>query len=152
LPRDACAAELARLEWTIVEVTHAAEGVGLPASLLAHFDPKRFARVRFDRSPAPALIEQHYPVHEYYAACLSRRDRALSEARRNVVLVRRRGATVVREELERPRAELLRALLAGDTVASALQRAADSGMAMAGAYAAIRRFLAHGCFADLRPG
>jgi hypothetical protein len=101
-------------------------------------------------SPALALLEQHYPGHEYYAACRRRHARALPEARRNMVLVRRRGATVVREELERPRGELLRALLARD-IASALQRAADSGMATAGVHGHPALSRAR-LFADLRPG
>jgi hypothetical protein len=150
LREAACLADLARLEWAVVKVTHAAEASPLPANALAELSLAEFSRARFEPNPALQLLEQAYPVNAYYAAFLGHRVAKLPSASKTFTVVRRRNGSVLCEELERTRAELLRALLVGKPIASALELGADSGMSEADVSAAFRQFTAHAYFAGLR--
>ncbi|MET0388536.1 MAG: DNA-binding domain-containing protein [Polyangiales bacterium] len=160
LPQAACAAELAQLEWAIVEVIHAAQGQAISGAALATLTEAGFGEVRFEPSPALRLLEQYHDVNTYYASF--RQHVAAGEPapptspqpwaaeRHGFTLVRRRGATVTREVLEPQRAVLLQALLAQQPVAAALDLAAHSGMTAESVSAAFEHFLAQGCFVAIR--
>lgn len=150
LREAACLADLARLEWAVVKVTHAAEASPLPANALAELSLVEWRRARFEPNPALQLLEQSYPVNAYYAAFLAHRPAKLPSAAKTFSVVRRRNGSVLCEELERTRAELLRALLVGKPIASALELGADNGMSEADVSAAFQQFTAHAYFAGLR--
>jgi len=146
------AAELARLEWAIVEVIHAPTREPLSAQHFARLTPERFGRVALTPSPALRLLALEYPANAFYTAF--RRNEAqpeLSRAAPSHTLVQRRGMHVQREDLDAPRARLLERLLSGTPVAVALGAAvaADSGMSAEHVNAAFASFFEAGLFIGL---
>jgi hypothetical protein len=128
LPHNAACAELAELEWAIVVVIHAAQGSALPMAVLANLTPEQFGHSRFQACPALRLVEHAFAVNQYYSAYRRDLPAELAAPQPGFTLVLRRGASVTREALERPHGLILRALLAGKSVAEALEAAADSGI------------------------
>lgn len=149
LPQAECCAELARLEWAIVEVIHAADGCALGPDALSSLSPEHFGSARFEPSPAARLLELQFPVNGYYSAFRQHQAGALPAAESCQTLVRRRAATVSREDLAAPRAKLLAALLDRQPVAAALESAAQSGMAPEQVGQAFQHFLSLGLFVGL---
>ncbi len=59
-------ADLARLEWAILEAFDAAEAEPLEAGALAGVPPERWAELRFDLAPSLQLLAVGWPVHEIW--------------------------------------------------------------------------------------
>jgi len=123
LPNAACWAELARLEWAIVEVIHAADSERLPATAFTHLTPAQFGAARLEGARALRLLEQRYAVDDYYTAFRqSNASQPIPEAH-TFTLVQRRALTVQRHRLSQLPALILRELLAAKPVAEALDAA-----------------------------
>jgi hypothetical protein len=119
-PFAACASELARLEWAVVEAIHADAGAVLdPATLLALAEPD-WARARLVPSPALRVLHAAYPVLRHHRAFLEGLSPSLPDLEPSVVAVCRRGDDVWRLDVARPFAALLADLIAGVPLARAL--------------------------------
>jgi hypothetical protein len=144
-------AELARLEWAIVEVIHADDGAAIELTTLAALSPDAWGRVALTPSPALRLLETRYPINAYYQAFREQTAATLPAAQRAFTLVRRRGPQVIREPLTQHSSELLGRLLRGDAVGRALESAAESGMTPEQVGACFEHWIGSGCFVAMRP-
>ncbi|HEX7477758.1 MAG TPA: hypothetical protein VF331_08120 [Polyangiales bacterium] len=146
---DAFAQDLARLEWAIVSVIHAADPPPLTLAALATLAPHEFARQRLVARPALQLLQLRYPVNAYYYDFWHDRAPAISEPAPSSVLVQRSGQTVYRRELPSAAAALLASLISGTPVASAL--AADGGADPDAIGEWFREWVGSGLFSGLAP-
>jgi hypothetical protein len=136
------AAELARLEWALVEAIHAEEGRRLDIGALARLGPEEWSRARLIPSPALRMLAFEYPVGEFYQRFVDRDD-ALEAPPGGVPLpllewsalaVCRRDEVVWRLTLRASLAGLLERLMAGAPLLAALDElgsSADAGGATA---------------------
>lgn len=114
-------AELARLEWALVEVVHAETHARLEPAALARVAPDEWRRVRFAVNPALRLLDFAYPVSRVYQAFRDEREPELPACANTSTVVHRTGLAVHRLELEPAMRALLGELVAGKTLASALE-------------------------------
>jgi hypothetical protein len=120
-PLAARASELARLEWAIVEAVHADASVVLDAAALGGMGADDWSRARLVPSPALRVLSTAYPVHRYYRAFLAGENPSLPEFEPTTVAISRRGDDVWRIGIDPRFAPLLRQLVAGLPLASALE-------------------------------
>ncbi|HEU4406146.1 MAG TPA: DNA-binding domain-containing protein [Polyangiaceae bacterium] len=159
-PWAAFAAELAELEWALVEVLHAPAPPPWPIEALAALPPEAWAGARLRPSPALRLLRFRYPVDAFLQAFREGREPALPGAATSATAVYRQGPRLWRQAMTPPMAELLGALVAGRTLGealAALEQALAAGGAPADAGGAImqwfRGWVAAGFFAGLEaPG
>ena len=121
-------AELAQLEWAVVEVIHAHDGEPISLSTLGALSPQLWAERALTASPALRLLETHYPVNAYYQAFREHLAPAVPAADLSFTVVRRRGARVVREPQTPQAGQLLQRLLSSQPIGRALEVAAAGGM------------------------
>ena len=113
-------ADLARLEWALVEVIHADAQPALDPTRLARVTADEWPRLRLVPSPALRLIRCSYPVHRYYRAFVEEEAAAPVQRGPGGVAVCRQGDDVWRFGLEPAAVELLGQLCAGSPLGSAL--------------------------------
>ena len=146
---NAVAADLARLEWAIVEVIHAPAPAPLTLTTLALLDPRAFAQSRLVATPALRLLSLSHPVSAYYHAFRHEQAPVLPGATPSCVLVQRSGIQVFRRELPSTEAKVLRSLLDGVSVGSAL--AADGGSEPEAVSEWFQNWIGAGLFTALLP-
>lgn len=122
----AFAADLATLEWAIVEVIHAPGAAPLTPERLAEVPAAAWAGARLEATPAFRLVRAAYPVNRFFQAFRDGEDLAVPAASPSTTAVYRSGPTVWRMDLTAPMAMLLERLVAGDALESALNRAATA--------------------------
>ncbi len=122
------AAELAALEWALVEAIHESEGQRLDGAALAQLSPEQWAHARLVPSPTLRLLDTQYPVGSYYQAYREGRARAeqVPALERSALAVCRRGLDVWRVRIELQLLPLLVALSAGTPLLAALESAASA--------------------------
>jgi hypothetical protein len=119
-------ADLAILEWAIVEVIHAASKPPLTPEGLSDVPPDAWGDLRLEATPAFRLLRFAHPVNEYFQAF---RDRGDGESPRipaaapSATVVYRSGSTMWRMDLTEPMAQVLSALVAGEPLGEALGHA-----------------------------
>lgn len=118
------AADLARLEWALVEIVHEPVGQSLPQNALSHVTPDKLASARLVPSPALRVLLCDYPVNAYYRAFREELRPALPERAATGVAVYRSGLTLWRVDLEPRAAALLADLASGRSLEQALIAAA----------------------------
>lgn len=121
-------AELAELEWAMVEVIHAETCRGLEPAQIADLEakPERWPQVRFAASEAVRLLHFEYATHAFYQACMT--EALPSLPLRGVfptptaaaVLVYRQGAKVWRMPLSSVMVRILKPLLNGEALGETL--------------------------------
>jgi hypothetical protein len=116
-------ADLAALEWAIVEVIHAASADPLTMTGLGEIPASRWADARLVATPAFRLLRAEYPVNRYFQAFREGKDPAAPEPEASAVVVYRSGPTIWRMDLSEAAFELLHALTSGQTLAASLQGA-----------------------------
>ncbi len=116
-------ADLTALEWAIVEVIHAAGEPPLTLEGLGDLPPTGWADLRLRPTPAFRLLRFDHPVNEYFQAIRDGEALATPQAAPSAAVVYRAGATVWRMDLTEPMARALSALVAGETLATALTSA-----------------------------
>jgi hypothetical protein len=114
------AAELARLEWALVEVIHAPAAQGLAPDTLAKITPDRWQTARLIPSPSLRLLTFDYPANEYLQAFLEDAAPELPERRASATAVFRQGLSLQRMDLEPEAAMLLEDLVLGCPLDSAI--------------------------------
>jgi hypothetical protein len=119
--------DLARLERCYSEVF---DGPGaerltlLGPSDVRDLAPEVWVRARLATVPCLRLLSLRYPVHEYATAVREKRDPELPDPQPTWLAVSRINYVVRRWTLTRVQFELLDALILGETVGSAIERAA----------------------------
>jgi hypothetical protein len=119
------AADLARLEWAIVEAIHAPASPALTLDRLGHLTPDQWPSARLVPAASAVVLRFAYPVNAYYAAFRSGPGEAPSipDAVPTAVLVHRPRWAVLRTDLSDPMARLLHALAGGAPLGEALAAA-----------------------------
>lgn len=113
-------AELARLEWALVEAVHAELTRPLTPEVLEGLSPDLFARARFIPGATLRLLHFKYPVNDYYNAFRQELAPGIPECSASCVAVYRRDFTLWRRDLNPPAALLLEALCSGETLGRAV--------------------------------
>jgi hypothetical protein len=120
-PHATLLAELAALEWAVVEVLHAEASPALDVHELQSSPPDRWASATFRSSAAVRLLRFEHAVGPFYQECLERGTAGNApEARPAVTLVYRRDTKLWRMELTPLMHAVLAPLLAGESIGDAL--------------------------------
>jgi hypothetical protein len=114
------ARELARFEWAIVESIHADAERSLDPCQLGAIPEQEWPLARLIPSPAARLLTLCYPVHRYYQAFLEGERPEPPAFEACTIAVCRRGDRVWRFAVEARWVGLLRRLISGEPLASAL--------------------------------
>ncbi|MDP9149470.1 MAG: putative DNA-binding domain-containing protein [Myxococcota bacterium] len=127
LPALACPpafiADLAALEWAMVEVIHAPSAPPFTLLGMADLPAECWATARVVTTPALRLLRSQFPVNAFFQAFRDGGRHPVPEAHPEATLVYRNGPTVWRMALTEPMFELLQALVRGDSLGGALERA-----------------------------
>ena len=140
-------ADLARLEWAIVEVVHAPIAPPLTMDRLAAIPTEAWADVTLEPSKAVRLLHTAYPVNDYFQAVRDDRDPPVPSPAPAAVVVYRGGTTVWRMALTPAMAAVLEALLAGHPLGAALAHAGDTPPAHV--MASFREWIQSGLFVSV---
>jgi hypothetical protein len=125
-PLRAFAADLASLEWAIVEAIHARSVPPLTLQALRDVPTDAWSEVRLAANPTVRLLRFDYPVNAYFGACRDREDPPTPAPSPAATVVYRSGPTIWRADLTAPMFQVLSGLVAGERLADALARAARS--------------------------
>lgn len=126
-------ADLALLEWRIVEAFHAAVGEPADFSAAAGWTPAQWEATRLRFQAGTAVVRSKWPIQEIW----SRRERPPAEIaayfgeKSETLLVRRRGLEVRIDVLEDGEAAALEMLMAGASLGDALGKLAERGVGSA---------------------
>lgn len=113
-------ADLARLEWSIVEVLHAETAEVIAPEALAQIAPERWADARLAPAKAARVHAFAYPVNAFFQAYKDGKDPPIPAPSPSATAIWRRGYTVWRMDLTPAMARLLEALFAGAPLGEAL--------------------------------
>lgn len=116
----AAAADLARLEWAMVEVLHAPSPPAIALDALAALPPERGGEVRLVPSPALRVLAFDHDVHALYKSALRGEPGPDPLERPSFVAVWRKGAHIWRMALTAVTYQLLTALVRGAPLGEAL--------------------------------
>jgi len=149
--------DLARLERVVNEVFDGpgVEGESLlDAGRLQQISPDRWSDAHLVCVPCLRLVKLRYPVNDYFTAIRRGEQPAIPEPGSAYVAVTRRDYRVVRYPLDAAPYELLRALIDGEPVAKAIERAArasylDDAQLAAALQTWFRLWTAEGFFRDV---
>jgi hypothetical protein len=123
---SAFAADLATLEWAIVEVIHARSAPAVTIEALHAIPVDRWADARLIPTPAFRLLRFAYPVNAYFQSFRQGTTPLVPALAGSSLLVYRSGPTVWRMPLTEPMVLLLEATAQGETLGTSLERAAAS--------------------------
>jgi hypothetical protein len=124
---SAFSADLAALEWALVEVIHTAPADRLSEETLSKIPPPDWPRARFAPSGVVRVLEFGHAVNAYFQAYNTGADPGVPKPAWSATAVFRDGSTIWRMDLSRGMHTLLRALFAGSTLGVALDGLASSG-------------------------
>jgi hypothetical protein len=119
------AADLARLEWAIVEVIHEPAGAPLTLEDLAAVPAEGWATARLVPSRAVRILTLDYPANDYFQAVREGNTPPLPERAPSATAVYRSGHAVWRMGLTPTMHRVLDALVAGELLEAALALAGD---------------------------
>jgi len=121
-------ADLATLEWAMVEVLHAAPADRLSIEELGSIAPAAWVTARFAPSATVRIFEFGYPVGAYLQAVRMDEEPELPSPSWSATAVFRDGATIWRMDLSRAMHTLLSALFRGDPLGTAFDLLAETGL------------------------
>jgi hypothetical protein len=152
----AFAADLAALEWALVEVLHAPSAEKLDLAQLATVAPQQWAGARFRPSTTVRVLTFDYPVNDFFQAFRNDQGPAVPPASWSATAVFRDGTTIWRMNLSRAMHVLLTALSGGTPLGSALdmlvqaEKISDEEGAQVMVW--FRDWVRHGFFASIETG
>jgi hypothetical protein len=146
---DGFASDLARLEWAIVEVVHEPAPPPVTTEALAAVPPEAWGDVRLTASKAVRLLSFDHPVNDYFQAVRDEKQPAVPGPAPSSTVVYRSGRTVWRLGLTPAMERVLAALLAGEPLEQALDRAGDAPPEHVTAW--FREWMASGLFVGVTP-
>jgi hypothetical protein len=114
------AAELAELEWALVQVVHSQSSDGLSPDALQSVPSAKLASLRFVPNSAVRLLRFEYPVNAYLRAFFLDEQPTPPQKQATSVVVVRAGTTLRRIELSAAQALLLARLLDAEPLLQAL--------------------------------
>jgi hypothetical protein len=117
------AADLARLEWAIVEVIHEASRAPMTMESLAAIPEEGWGSARLVASRALRLLALEHPANDYFQAVRDGHSPLLPPPGSSAAVVYRSGHTVWRMGLTPPMHRVLAALLGGEPLEQALSLA-----------------------------
>jgi hypothetical protein len=123
-PESAFSADLATLEWAIVEVIHARSAPAVTIEALHAIPIDRWANARLIPTPAFRLLRFAYPVNAYFQSFRQGTTPLVPAPSESSLLVYRSGPTVWRMPLTDPMLALLEATALGEPLGVSLERAA----------------------------
>ena len=126
LPRRVFIAELAALEWSMVEVLHAQAAPTLSLAALQAIPLPRWGAVRFKASETVRLLRTGYPVNRYLQAHRDEAAPSIPARRASATAIYRKGFTVWRMDLTMPMAGVLKSLFQGAPLGQALAALAQA--------------------------
>jgi hypothetical protein len=145
------AADLARLEWAIVEAIHAAASPPLAIDRFEQLTPAQWATAILVPAASVRVLRFAYPVDAYYRAFRNDEQPTSPQPAPTATLVHRRGWVVWRTELAPPMVRLLDALVSrvplGDALAASIEEADEASEA--GITRWFQRWVADGVFTSL---
>ena len=154
----AFAADLADLEWTIVEMIHAPGSEPLTVDGLREVPMDAWAGARLVANTASRLLRFGHPVNAYFQAFRSGGSPTIPEPAPSATVVYRSGPSVWRMDLTVPMFDVLSSLRAGESLGAALARAQaslgdiDEREAAARVLAWFREWVTSGLFARVELG
>jgi hypothetical protein len=114
-------ADLAALEWALVEVLHARAAAPLPGDALAAIPAEHWTRARFEPSAAVRLLAAAYPANSYFQQAKDTESaHPMPLPLASATLVYRTELTLWRMPLTPPMHVLLAAILRGETLMDAM--------------------------------
>lgn len=119
-------ADLAALEWAIVEVIHAPSSDPLTVEGLQHVPADRWGEARLVANTALRVLRFAHPVNAYFQSVREGAEPAVPARKESATVVYRSGPSIWRMDLTGPMFEVLSALLAGEPLGDALGRVEDS--------------------------
>lgn len=118
------AADLARLEWALVQAIHAAPGSALTLDRFEDMSPEQWASATFAIAPSAQVLRFDHPANRYYVAFREGTAPSTVPApEASATLIHRQGWIVWRRDLTPPMARLLEAIAIGTPLGEALARA-----------------------------
>lgn len=120
--------DLARLEWAMVTVLHAAPAQNLSLAELSRIPPAAFSTATFTKSDTALALEFAFPVNAFFQAFRMDRQPSVPARAWSATAVFRDGATLWRMDLSPPMHALLARLFGGSTLGQALDELAASGL------------------------
>jgi hypothetical protein len=141
---DGFTADLARLEWAIVEVIHEPSSPPLTMQALTDIPMEAWATSRLVASRTLRIVPATYPVNEYFQAAKDGQSPAIPSPAPSVTVVYRSGRTVWRMGLTPPMHRVLAALLEGRPLEAALDTAGDEPVEHVSAW--FREWVSSGLF------
>lgn len=121
-PWSAFAADLATLEWSLVEVLHAETPELLPIEKIQAIAPDAWGGARFVPSAALRVHHFDYPVNRFFQAFKNDEAPTIPERSPSAMAIYRQGFLLWRMNLTRPMASVLEALAGGEALGVALSR------------------------------
>jgi hypothetical protein len=114
--------DLARLEWSLVEVLHAQAAPTFDLAALRAIPADRWGAMRLAPSATVRLLESDWPVNAYFQAWRNGENPTIPRRREwsATAIYRNHGYGIWRMDLVRPMAHVLRELYAGKTLAEAI--------------------------------
>jgi hypothetical protein len=116
-------AELARLEWAIVEVIHEPSRPPMTMESLGAIPEDAWGTARLVASPALRLLSLSHPANDYFQAVRDGHSPAIPAPAASATVVYRSGTTVWRMGLTPPMHRVLAALVAGEPLEASLSLA-----------------------------
>ncbi|MCC7385818.1 MAG: putative DNA-binding domain-containing protein [Deltaproteobacteria bacterium] len=151
LPNHRFIADLARLEWAMVEVLHASLGAPLALAALEAIPPERWADVRLTPSPALRFLTFRHPVNAYLQCFRTDQATRIPSAEWSATAVYRQGFTIWRMDFTRPMAAVLDALLREAPLGEAMEHLDGADPKLEGDVRVwFREWVSGGFFAALR--
>jgi len=124
LGQRAALADLARLEWALVDVLHAQAAPTFDVAALQRMPLNRWATMRLRPSATVKLLVFSHPVNAWFQSWREDRSGALPRRGWSATAVYRQGFRVWRMDLTPPMHAILASLFAGKTLGKALAAAA----------------------------
>ena len=115
-------ADLATLEWALVETLHAAAAPTLSLEQLSQVPPSQWASARLPKADTVRVRRFSFPVNAYLQAVRTGSSPELPAASPTATAIYRSGFTLWRMDLTPVMARLLESLFAGATLGDALSR------------------------------
>jgi hypothetical protein len=148
------AADLAELEWALVDVLHAPSLPRLSSEALASIAPEQWPNARFVAAPTLRVVSTRFAVNAYYQAFRQDEAPLVPEECPSATAVFRDGLSLWRMNLTKPMELLLGSLLSGHTLGEAFaglsEAAAISDDDGPKVMAWFREWVGHGFFVDIR--
>lgn len=143
-------ADLARLEWSMIEVMHAPAAEPMDMSRLQNAAPERWADLRLHQSPSLRFEHFDYPVNSYLQAVFTDQNPEVPAAQSSATAIYRQDWRIWRMDFTATTACVLQALLDGQTLGAALGALEQPGMTSDGADVMkwFQEWLSSGFFSD----